>query len=66
MDAKHVNAFIEAALSILETKVQTKAEIPDVIMGGQHTLNHMFGRPLTAMSYQTDNGDFTMEFCFEE
>lgn len=56
----------QATTKLTELGTSLKAELTDVIMGGQHPLDHIAGRPVVAMSYQTDNGDFTMEFCFEE
>ena len=56
----------QATTKLAELGTSLKAELTDVIMGGQHPLEHISGRPVVAMSYQTDNGDFTMEFCFEE
>jgi len=38
----------------------------NVLIGSGHSLDHIPGRPVIVMSYKTDNGDFTMEFCFEE
>ena len=56
----------QATTKLTELGRSLKAELTDVILGGQHSLNHMTGYPVVAMSYETENGDFTMEFCFEE
>jgi chemotaxis protein CheX len=56
----------QATTKLADLGTSLKAELTDVVMGSQHPLEHISGRPVIAMSYQTDNGDFTMEFCFEE
>lgn len=56
----------QATTKLTELGTSLKAELTDVVMGTQHPLKHIADRPVVAMSYQTENGDFTMEFCFEE
>ncbi len=43
-----------------------KAAIPTVIKGKDHTITHMTPYPIIAVPFSTDNGDFTIEVCFEE
>ena len=43
-----------------------KAAIPTVIMGKNHQLTHMTSRPIMAIPFSTDKGEFTVEVCFEE
>ena len=43
-----------------------KAAIPTVIKGKSHTITHMTPYPIIAVPFTTDNGDFTIEVCFEE
>ncbi|MDR3176486.1 MAG: chemotaxis protein CheX [Desulfovibrio sp.] len=37
---------------------------PSVIMGNGHTISHAAGKPVMAMPFSTEYGDFTVEFCF--
>ena len=43
-----------------------KAAIPTVIMGKNHTITHVTTYPIIAIPFSTDNGEFTIEVCFEE
>jgi chemotaxis protein CheX len=43
-----------------------KAAIPTVIMGKNHTITHITKHPIIAIPFNTDNGEFTIELCFEE
>ena len=43
-----------------------KAAIPTVIMGKDHVITHVSTYPIVAIPFSTDNGDFTIEVCFEE
>jgi chemotaxis protein CheX len=43
-----------------------KAAIPTVVTGKSHTITHMTPYPIIAVPFSTDNGDFTIEVCFEE
>ncbi len=43
-----------------------KAAIPTVIMGKNHTITHITKDPIIAIPFSTDNGEFTIEVCFEE
>lgn len=43
-----------------------KAAIPMVIMGKNHTITHITKHPIIAIPFNTDNGGFTIELCFEE
>lgn len=38
---------------------------PSVIMGDNHTLSHITKGPVIAIPFQTEYGDFTLEFCLE-
>ncbi len=42
-----------------------KAAIPSVIMGKSHSITHYTNGPRIAIPFYTDNGDFTIEVCFE-
>ena len=43
-----------------------RAAIPTVIMGKDHSITHMTTYPIIAIPFCTDNGEFTIEVCFEE
>ncbi|MCD4677648.1 MAG: chemotaxis protein CheX, partial [Desulfobacula sp.] len=42
-----------------------KAAIPSVITGRNHSITHYTDGPKIAIPFNTDNGEFTIEFCFE-
>ena len=43
-----------------------QAAIPTVIMGKNHAITHVTSHPVVAIPFGTDNGEFTVEVCFEE
>ncbi len=43
-----------------------QAAIPTVIMGKNHSINHMTSTEVVAIPFDTENGKFTIEVCFEE
>jgi chemotaxis protein CheX len=43
-----------------------EAAIPTVIMGKNHTINHVTKSPVVAVPFITNNGAFTIEVCLEE
>ncbi|MCD4722674.1 MAG: chemotaxis protein CheX [Desulfobacula sp.] len=42
-----------------------KAAIPSVVTGKNHSIMHFTNGPKIAIPFNTDNGDFTIEVCFE-
>lgn len=42
-----------------------KGGIPTVITGKNHTITHVTSKPIIAIPFSTENGDFTFEVCFE-
>lgn len=42
-----------------------KAAIPTVVVGKNHTINHITDQRIVAIPFNTDNGGFTIEVCFE-
>ncbi len=42
-----------------------KAAIPSVVAGPGHSITHYTKGPKIAIPFTTDNGDFTIEVCFE-
>lgn len=41
------------------------AAIPSVIMGKGHQITHITSHPVIAIPFETDDGGFTIEVCFE-
>ncbi len=42
-----------------------KAAIPSVVAGEKHSITHYTNGPKIAIPFATENGDFTIEVCFE-
>jgi chemotaxis protein CheX len=42
-----------------------KAAIPSVVTGRNHSITHYSDGPKIAIPFHTDNGEFTIEVCFE-
>ncbi|MBW1802860.1 MAG: chemotaxis protein CheX [Deltaproteobacteria bacterium] len=43
-----------------------KAAIPSVIMGKDHSITHITKNPVIAIPFNTQDGEFTIEVCFEK
>jgi chemotaxis protein CheX len=43
-----------------------KAAIPSVVAGPKHSITHYTNGPKIAIPFTTENGDFTIEVCFEK
>jgi len=43
-----------------------KMAIPSVIAGKNHTIAHKTAGPVVVVPFETDNGSFLIEICFEE
>jgi chemotaxis protein CheX len=56
----------QARVKLEELGKSLKAAIPTVIMGKDHTITHVTAQPIVAIPFNTDNGQFTIEVCFEE
>lgn len=55
----------QARAKLEELGMSLKAAIPTVIMGKNHSISHMTQHPIIAVPFDTDNGAFTIEVCFE-
>jgi chemotaxis protein CheX len=42
-----------------------KGGIPTVITGKNHVISHVTSKPIIAVPFSTENGDFTFEVCFD-
>ena len=75
---KHLNGDIADAVGELTNMVSGqarkeleelgrvfKAAIPSVIMGKAHSIAHYTNGPRIAIPFYTDDGEFTIEVCFE-
>ena len=40
--------------------------IPTVVMGGNDMIDHLVPHPVVVVPFNTPNGDFALEVCFEE
>jgi chemotaxis protein CheX len=46
--------------------INLKAAIPTVVMGKNHTISHITDQKIVAVPFFTDDGEFTIEICFEK
>jgi chemotaxis protein CheX len=56
----------QARKKLEENGRSLKAAIPTVVMGKNHSISHITRHPIVAIPFVTDEGDFTIEVCFEE
>lgn len=55
----------QARAGLAEQGMALQGSTPTVIMGDNHTISHIARTPIMAIPFMTDNGEFTIEFCFE-
>ena len=55
----------QARVGLVDMGVTLSGSTPSVIMGDNHTIKHVTTAPIMAIPFTTENGDFTVEFCFE-
>ena len=55
----------QARAGLAEMGIIIQGSTPTVIMGDHHSITHITKAPVMAIPFSTDNGDFTVEFCFE-
>ncbi len=55
----------QARAGLSEMGISIQGSTPTVIMGDNHTISHITKSPIMAIPFTTDNGEFTVEFCFE-
>ncbi len=56
----------QARQKLEELGKSLKAEIPSVIAGNNHTIDHITTSQIIAIPFETDNGTFTIEVCFKD
>jgi chemotaxis protein CheX len=54
----------QARASLAAKGITMQGSTPSVIMGVGHRISHQSGRPVMAIPFTTEAGDFTVEFCF--
>ena len=55
----------QARAGLAERGYTFQGSTPSVVMGDGHTISHMAKAPVMAIPFTTNNGHFTIEFCFE-
>lgn len=55
----------QARRELAEQGKHFKAAIPSVVTGKEHSIIHYTEGPKIAIPFSTDNGEFTIEVCFE-
>lgn len=61
--ANMISGQARQKLEKLGTNLQ--AAIPSVVMGKDHTIQHLTKQPIIALPFSTQGGEFTVEICFE-
>ncbi len=56
----------QVTTKLTELGKSLNAKLNIVSVGKDHTITHLPDRPVIAMPYGTENGEFTIEVCFEE
>ncbi|WP_027723317.1 chemotaxis protein CheX [Maridesulfovibrio zosterae] len=55
----------QARAGLAEHGLTFSGSTPSVIMGDNHTIAHISSTPIMAIPFNSDAGEFTIEFCFE-
>ena len=55
----------QARAGLAEQGLVFQGSTPSVVMGDNHTISHVSHSPIMAIPFQTEHGEFTIEFCFE-
>ena len=55
----------QARSGLAEMGFAFQGSTPSVILGDNHTLSHITKGPVIAIPFQTDHGDFTLEFSLD-
>ncbi len=56
----------QVTIKFAELEKSLKFETSEIIMSNDHQITHKEDRPVIAMPYTTENGELTIEVCFEE
>ena len=55
----------QARAGLAEQGLVFQGSTPSVVMGDNHSISHVSHSPIMAIPFQTEHGEFTIEFCFE-
>ena len=55
----------QARCGLAEMGMTFQGSTPSVILGDNHTLGHVTRGPVVAIPFQTEQGEFTLEFSFD-
>ena len=56
----------QARKTLEDLGTSMRAAVPCVVMGSNHTIKHITTYPVIAVPFNTDDGEFTIEVCFEK
>ena len=56
----------QARLKLDELGRSLEASIPSIITGKNHAVIHITSDPIITIPFATNDGDFTIEVCFEK
>lgn len=56
----------QARAGLVEQGLNFSGSTPSVIMGDNHTISHISSSTIMAIPFNSDAGEFTIEFCFEK
>ncbi|MDL2316784.1 chemotaxis protein CheX [Desulfovibrio sp. OttesenSCG-928-A18] len=54
----------QARAALVEKGITLQGSTPTVIVGDGHLIRHFSSNPVVAIPFNTEHGDFTVEFCF--
>ncbi len=55
----------QARVGLVQHGLTFQGSTPIVIMGDNHTISHMASSPIMAIPFSAEQGNFTIEFCFD-
>jgi chemotaxis protein CheX len=55
----------QARAGLSQIGLNLSASTPTVIFGDNHSISHVTTGPVVAIPFETEHGEFTLEFCFE-
>ncbi|KHK00319.1 Chemotaxis protein CheX [Desulfovibrio sp. TomC] len=55
----------QARAGLANMGIKMQGSTPTIIFGDNHYISHICKSTVMAIPFSTDNGDFTVEFCFQ-
>ncbi|GAB6037336.1 chemotaxis protein CheX [Fundidesulfovibrio butyratiphilus] len=55
----------QARAGLSQMGLNMQASTPTIVFGDGHTISHVTSGPVVAIPFTTQQGDFTVEFCFD-